>query len=540
MELNPIIKRILEIRGISSEEELEEFISEKPKKTYDPFLLKDMERGVDFILKAIEDGKKICIYGDYDADGISSTAVLYTVLSNLTDKLGYHIPSRFEDGYGLNIEAIDRIKEAGYDLIVTVDCGCTSKAEVEYANSIGLDVVVTDHHATGDDAPDCIFINPKQADCPYPFKELAGCGVAFKLAQGIQRKSGMSKAVLDEVLDLVSLGTIGDIMPLQDENRTIVKYGMKALKSRRRKAIAALTDKVNLKPENINSENVAFVIVPHINAAGRMKDATIACDMMISSDDKLIDEATDFLIQNNVERKRVQEEMALACESIVEREQKGDKILAVKPDFSHEGIAGIVAGKLKEKYYTPTIIVSKSGDMLKGTGRSIEGVNIHDLLDKHQELFEKFGGHALACGFTITEENFAKLVPLIKKDAEEIYKENPELFKRHYLAEMKIDVKDISLELAEQLRLLEPFGNKNPKPIFEIDTDDIRDIKYMGREEQHVKFRVGDVQAVLFSRAKEYRNLLEEGGKLRLMGCPDISEWNGNSYLQLMVYEIQR
>lgn len=279
MILQPRVIELLHKRGLSTEEEIEEFLSARPQKTYDPFLLLNMEAGVDLILSSIEDEEKICIYGDYDADGITSTAVLMEVLSQLTDNLAYYIPSRFEEGYGLNCEALDKIKAAGVDLVVTVDCGSVSCMEVEHAKEIGLKILVTDHHTIKDQQADCLLINPKQPGCPYPFKELAGVGVAFKLAQAIAAETGLDKRVVNRTLDLVGIGTIGDIVPLVDENRTLAKYGIRAVNVSQRPGLTALIEGVSLKQGDICSENISYVIVPHLNASGRMESARTAAKL---------------------------------------------------------------------------------------------------------------------------------------------------------------------------------------------------------------------------------------------------------------------
>lgn len=544
-ELHPIVIELMKKRGITEKSEMLEFLSDKPQKTYDPFLLRNMEAGVDLILSAVRSGKRICIYGDYDADGITSTAILWHVLSNLTDNLEYYIPSRFAEGYGLNVDAIDIIKTRGVDLIVTVDCGCVSYEEVEHAKNIGLEVVVTDHHSITDKKADCILINPKQADCHYPFKELAGCGVAFKLAQAIQKRAGLPKSVLNSVLDLVAVGTIGDIMPLVDENRTMVKYGLKALRSGRRESIRKLAEGASLKVSNINSENTAFVIVPHVNAVGRLTGtASAAADMLISEDHKKMDEAVEILLQNNKDRKHIQDKIFEICDEIVQKDMKDEKILILRPETSHEGIAGIVAGKLKEKYYRPAIIVSPSGEFLKGTGRSIEGINIYELLKAHEELFEKFGGHAVACGFLIKQENFETLRNELINDVNMIFLQNPKLFEIRHFADMMIDIGSITEDFLEQLELMAPFGNKNPRPEFELRAVSLTNIAFMGQSGQHMRFKASDkygnaINCVFFNRAQEYCRILQQGGHFNLIGSPECSEWNGTRRIQFIVTAIQ-
>ncbi len=275
MQLSSTLTKLLHQRGITGEDEIAEFLSQKPRRTYDPSLLADADAGVDFILQEIEKGSRICIYGDYDADGITATSLMLHVLRYLVppERVGYYIPSRFEEGYGLNREALGQIAERGYQAVITVDCGSVSAAEIAYAKELGLAILVTDHHTITDRMADCLLVNPKRADSGYPFRELCGCGVAFKMAQLLQKRCGLPKHVLSEVLDLAAIGTMGDIMPLLDENRTICKYGMQMINSGSRYGLRKLAEGAGLTLGHISSENISFVIVPHLNATGRMEDS---------------------------------------------------------------------------------------------------------------------------------------------------------------------------------------------------------------------------------------------------------------------------
>ena len=401
-----IIKELLHNRGVVTEEEITEFLSDKPQKTYDPSLLADAQAGVDFILSEIARGAKICVFGDYDADGITATTLMLGILGKLTpaENLDYYIPSRFEEGYGLNMEAVKQIADKGTDLMITVDCGSVSPAEVEYAKSLGMKVLVTDHHTITDEMADCLVINPKRAGDAYPFKGLSGCGVAFKMAQIIQKRANLPKSVLSEVLDLVVIGTIGDIMPMLDENRTLVKFGLRALNTGHRYGLRKLAEGAGLKLGEITAENIGFVIAPHLNASGRMEDASQAVKLLLAHEGSSeADRIVADLLCKNRERKRIQQETFDLC---TEKLTKPEDFLVLRLENAHEGITGIVAGKLKERYNRPTVLLTPSGcekQYLKGTGRSIEGVNLYDLLKKHEQYFEKFGGHAGACGFRRAE-----------------------------------------------------------------------------------------------------------------------------------------
>ncbi|HWQ77735.1 MAG TPA: single-stranded-DNA-specific exonuclease RecJ [Anaerovoracaceae bacterium] len=544
-EIHPIIREILKKRDVTEEADILEFLSEKPSLTYDPFLLKNLEAGVDFLLSAVKQGRKICIYGDYDADGVASVSLLLEILSHLTDNLTYYIPSRFDEGYGLNKDAVGHIREQGSDLIVTVDCGSVSWEEVEYGKSIGIDFIVTDHHNINDRPADCILINPKQEGCPYPFKHLAGCGVAFKLAQGIQRKTGLSKSALSEVLDLVAIATIGDIVPLLGENRTLTRYGMKVIDSRRRPGLSRLIEAAGLTKGKIKSENIAYIIVPHLNAAGRLLDARIGVELLTSRDEDKIEEGVAVLIRNNSERKKIQEEAFLKCREIIAAELSNDLFYVVAPTDVHEGIAGIVAGKIKEEFGRPAIIVTESsGDgLLKGTGRSIDGLNLYDLLKKHDELFLKFGGHAGACGFLMKSGNLGELRARLNRETEALYQDNAGLFDSGLPIDFIIDKENIDLDLALELEKLAPFGCRNERPLFQIKGVRPADVNFMGPERQHVRFSgLGSggrrVPCILFRKAQDYGELLLSGGAFDLSGYPDINVWNGQSKIQFVLKSI--
>ena len=547
MNLNPFIIELLRKRGITTEEDICEFLSDKPQKTYDPFLLADMEAGVDLILSETKKNARICIYGDYDADGITSASLMLSILAHLTRKgnLSYYIPSRFEEGYGLNKEAIENIADAGCDLLITVDCGSVSYDEVEYAKSLGLKVLVTDHHNIADVMADCLLINPKRPDCTYPFRELSGCGVAFKVAQAIQKKAGLPKHILTEVLDLAAIGTVGDVMPLIDENRTIVKYGLKVINMGTRPGLKQLMEGASLKVGNITSENISFVIVPHLNASGRIKDASQAVELLTGNcSQSRLNEIVDDIIQKNITRRHLQSELFDICSSLIDPEEPED-IIILEADSCYEGIAGIVAGKIKERYYRPAIILTPTGaegELYKGTGRSVEGINLYNLLKTQENLFEKFGGHGGACGFSLKKENLEALRAGLVYETEKLAAENKEVFRRVYPVDMEADAGDMNIELAEQIDMLAPFGNKNPKPLIRIVNAEIKDVKYMGSEMQHVRFSAAGrkaerLQCTLFNRGGEYD--FDHMDKVDIIGKLDCRIWQGVKRLQFLAEEIE-
>lgn len=538
-ETREILKDILYKRGIKSNKDISEFLSERPQKTYDPFLLLNMKAGVDLLLSEINSGNRICIYGDYDADGVTSVCILSYVIGMLTDNFTYYIPSRFDEGYGLNKKAVAKIKDDGVDLIITVDCGSVSYEEVEYAKELGMKVIVTDHHNIDDVKADCILINPKQAECQYPFKELAGCGVAFKMAQAIRNETGLPKYVVNDVLDLVAVGTIGDIVSLTDENRTIVKYGLNKINVGKRKSLKRLAEAISLSW--ITSENIAFGIAPHINAAGRMASAREAVQLFMATDNNIIEEKVEKLIEFNKERRKKQEDAYNQCIDMISGDEN---FILLKMSDIHEGIGGIVAGKIKETSNRPVIIVTPSEPgFLKGTGRSIDSVDIYALLKAHSELFHRFGGHRSACGFLMPEENFDKLKTALDNEMLQLLEEDHNLFDNTIEWEMSISPKDITLSLAKELNRLEPFGQGNPKPIFKINNIIISEIRFMGEKQTHVGFQAvsGEgyrTSCVFFQKAQEKKNLIIGGEPVDLIGTISAKKWRGRESVQFIVEEI--
>ncbi len=542
MKLEPKLLELLNKRGIRTEEDVEEFLSDRPQKTHDPFLLHNMEAGVDLILSVIREGGKICIYGDYDADGITSTVVMMEVLSHLTDKLTYYIPSRFEEGYGMNKAAVDRIAEMGVSLILTVDCGSVSVDEVNHAKELGMQVLVTDHHTVTDVIADCLVINPNQPDCNYPCPYLAGCGVAFKFCQALIRKAGLPKSILNRTLDVVGIGTIGDIVPLVDENRTLAKYGLRAINTSARKNLKKLIEAVGLHPGQVHAENVSFVIVPHLNAAGRMLHAKLAVEMFLSQDEDEVDRCIARLCACNNDRKRIQEETYRRCVEQIEERFPEDRFLLVDMQDAHEGITGIVAGKVKERYYRPTVIVTPTGDgLLKGTGRSIEGVNLYQELKKSEELFLRFGGHAAACGFTIREEDLETLRRRLNEQMDQL---DPQLFCYRVHPDLEVKGDELNLELVEQLQMLEPCGCGNERPVIGVTGSAMYPAR-MGSQGQFMRFTAmldhgKRLPCVVFSDADQAEEAIDKarGADVQIAGMLGTNEWNGRTSLQMIVRSV--
>ena len=545
---------ILQRRGIRTGEEAEDFLAPAPKRTYDPELLPDLPAAADKLLQAAADGLSIWIYGDYDADGVTATALLYTVLQKLTDRVNFYVPSRFTDGYGLNKDAVRRIAEKGAQLLVTVDCGSTNREEVAYAKELGLDVIVTDHHELEAGAmPDCLLVNAHREDSRYPFPGLSGCGVAFKLAQAIQRRltaagdDRFTRQDITDLLDLVAISTVADVVPLLDENRSLVKYGLRVINSRKRRGLRILLDMVGLERKEVDADDIGFILAPHINSCGRMATADRAVRLLAGlEDDGPLEDKAAFMVECNRNRRFAQDRTRDICMEAIAAGDCGDLFSVIEAPGAHEGVAGIVAGSLKEQFHRPVCIVTPSENgLLKGTGRCIPGLDLHGMLSTCGELFERYGGHAGACGFSLPKENLEALRSRMDDLMRSILAERPDALDEKLSIEKMLEPSEKTLEFANALKLLEPFGEANPKPLFAIGGADVYNVQYMGSEGQHVRFTAAgsdgvEVSCVLFRRAADFADLLRSGAKLDVASELGIHEFNGHRKLQLTVKDIKR
>ena len=504
--------------------------------------MKGMREAVDEIKRAAAEKKKVCVYGDYDCDGVTSVTLLLYAFSRFMDedKIDYYIPERKRDGYGLNMRSVKEVADRGTDLMITVDCGCSSCDEVEYAKSLGMEVIVTDHHIVPEKTPDCVMLDPKQPGCGYPFDGLCGCGVAYKLVQALQREIGLDRSVLIDSLDIVGIATIGDIVPLRDENRTLAKYGIDRVRRTKRAGLRALMSAISLRAETIDSTSVAFGIVPNINANGRMERADTGVELLScgEGDAAALAEKT---VRNNRSRKDMQENAFGECLDLAALQCPGSLFPIIYADV-HEGVAGIVAGKVKEELGRPVVIVTENDGKLKGTGRSIEGVDIHAILARCGDIFEKFGGHSGACGFTMAKENLPVLRDRAEREMEKIVDEDPSILDGGVKYDMELSLEDIDLGLAEEIEMMEPFGKDNERPVFMVRGVEPAYGKLMGADNKHIRFtgmkdgsRIG---CVCFGKADEYRDLIFSRQPVDIIGEIEINEWNGNRTVQMNVKQI--
>lgn len=545
MNISRIVRQLLENRGITREEEIEEYLSPKPKLTHDPFLMKGMQQAVEMILLHAEKKSRICVYGDYDCDGVSSIFVLTTVLRQLTDPdlISHYIPSRFSEGYGLKDKAIEMIAERGTDLLITVDLGITQAKEVELAKSLGMDVIITDHHNPGKSVPNCIVLDPKQEDCGYPFSGICGCGVAYKLAQALQRTYGFEKEVILRLLDIVGIATIGDVVPLIDENRTIAKYGLYEIRSGRRKNINILLDTMSRDYRRIDSYGVSFGIVPHINAAGRMEDAENALSLLTAEGEGEIRKYAGILADYNAERKSVQEEAFERCMRLMEEQCPGSPIPVIRDDKAHEGIVGIVAGKISTRLNRPALVLTEKDGALKGSGRSIESVDLYSIIAACSDKLERFGGHVAACGLTLADaddlDDFRKA---LEREMEKLLSRYPDLLEDRGHFDMSVEPDEVTLETAEQIEAMEPFGNANEKPAFKLEGMQISRGFLMGEKRNHIRFNAEKngytVQCVAFFCDDELKDTVFEDPVADVIGKMQVNDFRGRKSVQFVVDKV--
>lgn len=546
-DTSSVIRKLLQLRGITSEEEIKEYLSPMPQRTYDPFLMKGMKEAVKRILFHTKNGSRICIYGDYDCDGVTAVFLMTEVLKELTDEslIDHYLPSRFREGYGLNKDAIDKIAERKTDLIITVDCGITQAEEAAYARLLGIEMIITDHHNTSDVIPDCIVLDPKQKDCPYPFDGLCGCGVCYKLAQALQRTAGFDKSVIHRLLDIAGIATIGDVVPLTDENRTIAKYGLYEIRSGRRENIRILLGKIQRRYSELDSYGVSFGIVPCINAAGRMGDADNALALLMADDPGQAEKYASSLSAANNDRKSVQEEAYQRGIKLIEEQCPGSTIPVIRDDLAHEGIIGIVAGKLSQQFYRPVIVLTEKDGTVKGSGRSIEEVDLYSIVSAHSDMLERFGGHKAACGLTLkSADKLDDFRAALEGEMEKLLAEEPGMLDDDGKYDLIIEPSDVNLQVAEEIECMEPFGNANEKPAFKLEDVHISRGFLMGSEKNHLKFRAEKdgytVECVAFFAADEYKELVFEEPLCDLIGRIAVNEFRGRRSAQLIVDRITK
>lgn len=538
--LSELLANILVGRNIIEENQIKVFLEPTRNDFYDPFLLPNMEIAVPRIINAIENKEKIVIYGDYDVDGITSISVLKKFLEDRGLEVSEHIPNRLDEGYGLNKEAIDEINKSGCKLMITVDCGISGLEEVEYANSLGIETIITDHHEPLDELPKAIaVIDAKIKTNKYPFNQLAGVGVVFKLIQAISIKLGLDEKEYLKYLDLVCIGTISDIVPLVDENRVIAKLGLKLVEVTRNIGLRTLLDSIGYK--KINSMSVSFGIAPRINACGRMGHADEALKLFLTNDKTEAIRLTQKLNDYNKERQDIEKNIfEEALNKINEENIEEKSAIVLGGDNWHHGVIGIVASKITDMYFKPSILICFEDNKGKGSGRSIPGFDLHKALCETSQYLEKYGGHAMAVGLSLSKEKFEDFKKVFQEyaDSKDINEIVPIINIDKLITE-----KELNLEAVRDLEKLEPFGEANKCPLIAYKNLKIDSIRVL-TEGKHMKLTLKTeknniITAMGFNmgyRAEEY--LI--GDKVDIVGTLEINAFNGNENIQFNLKDIMK
>lgn len=535
--IHPIVAQILINRGIAEVSEAEAFLSSDIKSLHDPFLLKDMDKAVARIRQAREKRERVLIFGDYDVDGVTSTALLYTALKEMGMEAINHIPHRMHDGYGLNEEIGQTAKAQGIKLLIAVDCGITACREVSALRAQGLDVIVIDHHELGPEGLPVAeaVIDPKRRDCSYPFKHLAAVGLVGKLIQAMTGK------LSDDELALIALGTIADVVPLTGENRTFVKAGLPRISETKNIGLSALLDVAKIKGKKLRPFSVGFILGPRINATGRMDSAHKSLDLLLSRSYQEAYTLAKFLDSLNSQRQKMQKNILEEAVSLIGQEVnfKEHRVIVLSKEGWHKGVLGIVAARVAEMYSRPTVIISLEEGMGTASARSIEGFHLNEALTHCAQILEGFGGHRLAAGLTIREENIGQFRSRINDFAKDI------LTVRDLVPTVAIDAEvalsDLTMDMVKQIDLLEPYGEGNPEPVFCSRQVTVKN-KPLVHAKDTLKFWVSDgsasVSVVGFGMGK-YQEMLFPGQKVDMVFTVGVDDWNKAPAVQIKLKDIQ-
>ncbi len=562
--IDQVTARIIRNRDVLGEEAIEQYLHGDRSSLHDPGRMKDMGRAVAILQEKIQKKKKIRIIGDYDIDGIQSVYILYSALRSCGAQVDYAIPDRITDGYGVNERLVRKAAEDGVDAILPCDNGIAAAKELSLAKELGMAVIITDHHeipyeegADGEKifhipAADAV-VNPKQPDCPYPFKELCGAAVAFKLVQALYEKSGLPPEEAWAYLENAAFATVGDVMPLTGENRIIVKEGLKALNQTRNFGIRALAARNQIELGKIKAYHIGFVLGPCLNASGRLDTAKRALDMLLAENEYIAAEYAGDLYDLNVSRKEMTEQgVQKAIELVEQGSLKDDKVLVIYLPDCHESLAGIIAGRIRERYHRPVFLLTKSEDGVKGSGRSIESYSMYEEMTKCKELFTKFGGHPMAAGLSLPEQN----VEVFRQKLNENTALTEEDLRGKIVIDVPMPLDYISKPLVEELNILEPFGKSNEKPVFADKNLQILSMGIFGKNKNVCRMQVKSqggtaLSAVYFGQVEKFLDFLQgkygqeavgramsgQGGEMLVsfIYYPEINVFNGKESLQIIV-----
>ena len=554
-QISPIIARLMRNRDVIGDEAIDFYLNGTVEDLYDGLLMKDMDRAVDILKEKIEEGKKIRVIGDYDIDGVNATYILQQGLAGLGADVDTDIPDRIKDGYGLNQMLIDRALEDDVDTIVTCDNGIAAMSEIAYGKENGMTIVVTDHHEVpyleenGKKKyllpPADAVVDPHRADCEYPFKGLCGAAVAYKLVEVLYRVSGKSEQEVehlqDNLMENVAIATIGDVMDLVGENRVFVKKGLELLKTTKNEGLHALMQCTGVDTANLNTYHIGFVLGPCINAGGRLDTAKRALELLNASNRReAVTLAADLKELNDSRKEMTEEGVEEAVRQIESSSWKDDQVLVVYLPKCHESIAGIIAGRIKERYYRPTFVLTRGETGVKGSGRSIEAYDMFAEMSRCRELFTKFGGHKLAAGLSLEEEN----VEVFRKRINELADLTEDDLQMKVSIDMRLPFPYINEELIHELKILEPFGKGNGKPLFAESKLRVIQPRIFGKNRNVLKCRLEDQQgnqmeAVYFGEVEDCLQQMEKKQIMSFTYYPSINEYMGRRTIQLTIVNYQ-
>lgn len=562
-QISPRLACLIRNRNVIGDEEITRYLNGTINDLYDGMLMKDMDKTVDILKEKIEENKKIRIIGDYDIDGVNATYILLEGLERLGADVDSDIPDRMRDGYGLNRDLVERAYEAGVDTIVTCDNGIAASSEITYGKEKGMTVLVTDHHEvpyeeTEDGRsyilpPADAVIDPKQADCMYPFSGLCGAAVAYKLMEALWESMGKDSSDLDDLIENVAIATIGDVMDLEEENRIFVKEGLQMLKRTSNLGLKALIECTGIEKEHLNSYHIGFVLGPCINASGRLDTAKRALELLRAKTKKEADIlAGDLKALNDSRKDMTADAVEQAKEQVEFSTMKEDRVLVIYLPDCHESLAGIVAGRIRESYYKPVFVLTDAEEGVKGSGRSIDGYHMYEELNKCKHLLTKFGGHRLAAGLSLEKENVDTLREMLNANC----RLTEEDLKEKVTIDMEMSFANVTEKMVEELSLLEPFGKGNTKPVFAARNVKVLNGKVLGKNRNVLKMQVQDtagtvIEAMLFQKVEEFLKEIEDvygthsvemflqgrqaDIRLALTYYPDINEYMGRKTPQIVI-----
>ncbi len=546
LKISRTLCKLLVQRDITTYEEARDFFRPSLDHLHDPFEMKDMDKAVERIDTAIRNKEKILIYGDYDVDGTTAVALVYSFFSELYFHLDYYVPDRYKEGYGVSYKGIDWAAKNGFSLIIALDCGIKAIERIAYAKEKGIDFIICDHHRPGDVLPPAYAVlDPKRKDCPYPYKELSGCGIGFKLVQAFAETKGIPFKRVMNLLDLVAVSIAADIVPINGENRVLAYYGLRKLNKSPRPGFRSLIE-LNAKHKHLTISDIVFIIAPRINAAGRMDDAKNAVRLLISKEGMIAKKNANVLQEKNHERKIVDSGITEEALNIVEQsaELQNKKSTVLYQPHWHKGVIGIVASRLIEKYYRPTIVLTDSteGDIVAGSARSVTGYDIYNAIKACSHLLEQFGGHKYAAGLTIKKQN----VPTFIEQFEEVVANTitEELLIPEIVIDAEVDLRAVNNKFYNILRQFAPFGPENMKPVFvSRELSDTGWSSVVGKERNHLKLYVRQqnspsVQGIGYNIGHRY-NEISNGKRFDLCFALEENRYNGNVNLQLNIRDIK-